>query len=188
MADLTQRQDLPTLYLVGLTQMNGPGRGLFHPPAGTDPSETDLVAWETHVEDWNGDDIVEASPPWFLATAAICEAIAEAGLTGLRVGAVAWVDWSQEDHVSRLAELAATDVPEFRVVVPEHAIDINAIGCSPADGIGIDDELRYGGWTGHDFARSGYGPVVTDRARRVIKSFRAEGCSFWPVTALPGTG
>lgn len=189
MADPTQRLELPTLYLVNLSHTGGSAHGLFHPPVGTDPSETDLVAWETELDDWNGDDIVDAWPPWFLATAALCEAIAEAGLTGLRVGAIAGIGLSHQAEVlARRGELGASEVPDFRIVVPTHAIEINAIGRSHDDGIGIDDDLRYAGWTGHDFARSGYGPVVSDRALSVIKSFRSRGCSFWPLIAAPNEG
>jgi hypothetical protein len=172
---------MTTLHLMLTSVTGADARGLFWPASGNDPATTELVGWEQDMDEWNGDDIVSAADPWFLATAALCQAITDAGLTGLRVGIAANVSYSDSGKVlAGLGELAARELPEFRIVVPERAVDVRALN-GPDDGIRRYDDLRYDGWTGDDFAYCTWGAVLTKRALSLLKAYRVIGSQFWPV-------
>jgi hypothetical protein len=174
-----------TLYLVFLSPLEAEARGLFHPPGRTEPEpeNADLVAWEAELDAWNGDDAISASPPWFLATASLCEAFEEARLTGLRVGATAFLDYSETGKIlAPRGALASKEVPVFRIVVPDHAIEVHAVRHSDDDVLREGDDLRYSGWRGHDFSRSDWGPVITERSLTIFRAHHSAGMYFWPVT------
>lgn len=68
----------------------------------------------------SGDDLVAAASPWLLASERLCAAIRAARLTGLHVGMLANVDFSDAGKVlARLGEIATDQLPRFRIVVPE---------------------------------------------------------------------
>jgi hypothetical protein len=140
-----------------------------------------LIGWEAVLDDWSGDDIVTAVIPWFLASLTLCDAIEAAHLTGLRVGMAANLSYSGIGEIlASLGELATKESPEFRIVVPEHPIEVRRLD-DEEDAIGPDDDLRYEGWSGDDFAYSRWGPVLTERALSVVKAHRTRDCEFWPL-------
>jgi len=160
------------------------GRGLFWPPAVPDPARTELVAWEAEADAWNGDELVDCGAPWLLASAGLVKSIRAAELTGLRVGAVADLTWSESTAVlARLGELAAKELPEFRIVVPEHAVEFGPAHHEPDQGIGVGDKLLYAGWNGDDFSYPATWPgfLASERALSVLRTHRVDQCQIQPV-------
>ena len=167
------------LYLMIPSDLEAGARGLFWPEPEPDPARTDLIGWEADMDAWSGDDIVGAVDPWFLATARLCEAIRAAELTGLRIGIVANVTYTATGKVlASLGELAEKELPDFYIVVPERQVDVRSVD-GDDDGIGRDDDLRYDRWLGDDFSYSRWGPVVSDRALKVLQAYRVDDCQFW---------
>jgi hypothetical protein len=142
---------------------------------------SELVGLDQNMDNWNGSELLSCIDPWFLASAALCDEVSAAGLTGLPAGPVANTYYSPEAALlASLGELASKEMPEFRIVRPEAAIEISPLDGS-ADGIGVDDDLRYTGWNGDDFTRSVWGPVLSERAVRLAQRHRLDGCAFWLV-------
>jgi hypothetical protein len=118
-----------------------------------------------------------------LASAALCDAFAAAGLTGLHVGVAANTYYSPEASVrASLGELAAKEIPEFRIVRPHSVVEIASTDGTD-DGIGVGDDIRYWDWSGDDFSRSAWGPIVSEQALGVIRHHRTDGCAFWQIRA-----
>ena len=82
--------------------------------------------------------------------------------------------------LAALDEMAAREVPEFRLVAPKRSIRVRALD-GPDDQIGADGDLRYEGWAGDDLSRSPWGPVVTECALEMIRAHNVANCRFWPV-------
>jgi hypothetical protein len=174
-----------TLYLLRLPSGPGPAHGVMwqgNPDHPGDPDHgSELVGLDLDMDDWNGSELVGAIDPWFLASSAVCEAIAAAGLSGLLPGMVANTFYSPRAAVlASLGELASKEIPEFRIVRPEAAIEVSRLDGS-TESIGVDDDLRYTGWNGDDFTRNIWGPVLSSRALEVVQQHRLDGCAFWPV-------
>jgi hypothetical protein len=118
--------------------------------------------------------------PWFLASEPFIEAVRGAGLTGLRVGAVARVAFSDEfRRLLDLGEMIRPSPPVFRIVVPERRIEVDGLGHELSAEV---DDLRYAGPPPEDFSYTDlWGPVLTERALEIVHRFARDRLALWRI-------
>jgi hypothetical protein len=143
---------------------------LLWPDPDPDPGRSDPVLLEADMDFWEGDEVLDLADPWMLVTASAWHAIADAGLTGLHAAPLPSLRYSETGAVrARLGELFARELPPFCIARPERAVRIaNQDGEENTWSRG--DELRYSDWPGDDFTQSRLGPVVSERARSLLRT------------------